>query len=177
MDGKKSTNWRVILILATSIIAITIAASTIGRDLYLGRGQSVLSFAIVHFAGYLFFLLMPVELAFIYCANNQAEVIPIILVALGTATAGQIIDYFIGYTISSKILTKYLGVRKSERAKSNIEKYGSLTIFIFNLLPLSSPVICLAAGMIKYPFRKVILFSLLGLVFKYSAIAIVLHFV
>jgi len=174
VDSKKSKNLRVIFILVTSLIAITIIATTIGRDLYAGREQNVLSFAIVHFSGYLFFLLMPVEIAFAYCVNNQDSVIPIILIALGTAISAQLIDYFIGYTVSSKFLSKYFGERKSKRAIKYIEKYGSWTIFVFNLLPLSSPVICLASGMLKYRLRKVVLYSTSGLLIKYSVIALVL---
>lgn len=170
----KTKNLRVYFILATSLIAITIFANTIGRDLYEGRGQSVLSFAIVHFSGYLFFLLMPVELAFIYCINNQETVFHIILIAMGTAITAQTIDYWIGYSVSAKILDKYLGERKSEKAKNKIEKYGPWTIFLFNLLPLSSPVICLAAGMLKYKFRDVLFYSIAGLLIKYCLIALVL---
>ncbi|MCK5821620.1 MAG: VTT domain-containing protein [Bacteroidales bacterium] len=174
MENKKTKNLRVIIILITSLIAITIIVTTIGRDLYHGSEQSVLSFAIVHFSGYLFFLLMPVEIAFVYCVNNQDSIIPIILIALGTAISAQIIDYFIGYFVSSKFLSKYIGDRKSERAKKYIEKYGSWTIFVFNLLPLSSPIICLASGMLKYRLRDVVLYSTAGLLIKYSVIAIVL---
>lgn len=174
METKKPLNLRVLFILLTSLIAITIIASTIGRDLFEGRGQSILSFAIIHFSGYLFFLLMPVEIAFIFCLNNQDSVIPIILIALGTAVSAQLIDYFIGYSVSTKILNKYIGERKSERAIRNIEKYGSWTIFFFNLLPLSSPVISLAAGMLKYPLKKVLIYSIAGLLIKYGLIALVL---
>lgn len=174
METKKPLNLRVLFILLTSLIAITIIASTIGRDLFEGRGQSILSFAIIHFSGYLFFLLMPVEIAFIICLKNQDSVIPIILIALGTAVSAQLIDYLIGYSVSTKFLNKYIGERKSERAIRNIEKYGPWTIFFFNLLPLSSPVISLAAGMLKYPLKKVLIYSIAGLLIKYGLIALVL---
>ncbi len=175
MENKKTINYRVLIVLLTSLIAITIAATTIGKDLYEGHGQSILSFSIIHFSGYLFFLLMPVEIAFIYCVNNQDTVIPIILIALGTAIVAQAIDYFIGYSVSSKFLNKYFGEKKSERAIKYINKYGSWTIFFFNLFPLSSPVMSLAAGMIKYPFKKVLIYSIAGLVIKYGVIALVLE--
>lgn len=173
VEKKKTINLRVLIILATSLIAITIIATTIGKDLYEGKGQSILSFAIIHFSGYLFFLLMPVEIAFIFCINNQDLVIPVVGIAMGTAVAAQLIDYFIGYSVSSKILSKYFGEKKSDRAIKHITKYGPWTIFIFNLLPLSSPVISLAAGMLKYRLRDMILYSVAGLFIKYSAIALV----
>jgi len=43
------------------VAAAVIASLTIGRDIYYGsRDQGLLSFAIVNFSGYLFFLFMPV---------------------------------------------------------------------------------------------------------------------
>lgn len=47
--------------------AIVIASLTVGRDIYYGtQVNGLTSFAIVNLCGYLFFLFMPVEIAFIY---------------------------------------------------------------------------------------------------------------
>ena len=167
MKVKKINIARTVFILITASAAIIIFSLTIGKDWFEGRDQSIHSFAIIHFAGYLFFLLMPVEMAFAYCVSIHSEIWLIILLALGTAISAQIIDYLIGYSVSSKIIGKYIGNKKSERAKKYIRKYGNLTILAFNLLPLSSPIICLAAGMVNYPFKKVLLYSGLGLAIKY----------
>lgn len=161
---------RLIFLVVTIVAAIIIFSSTIGKDWYEGRDQSIQSFAIVHFAGYLFFLLMPVELAFAYCFASHSETWIIISLALGTAVIAQTIDYFIGYFIHSKTIFKYIGEKKAGKAERYIRKYGDLTIFLFNLFPLSSPVVSLTAGIIKYPFKKVFFYSLAGLVFKYIAI-------
>ena len=161
---------RLIFLVVTIAAAIVIFSSTIGKDWYEGRDQSIQSFAIVHFAGYLFFLLMPVELAFAYCSANHGETGLIITLALGTAVVAQTIDYVIGYFIHSKTIFKYIGEKKAGKAERYIRKYGDLTIFLFNLFPLSSPVVSLTAGIIKYPFKKVFFYSLAGLVLKYLAI-------
>jgi len=169
--NKKLLSPKNIFFLITTIAAIVIFSMTIGKDLYEGRDQSIQSFAIVHFGGYLFFLLMPVEVAFGYCVAHHSEILTIIALALGTAITAQIIDYLIGYSISARIINKYIGKNKSARAEKYIKRYGNLTIFVFNLFPLSSPIICLTAGMIRYPFKKVLLYSFLGLLIKYVVIA------
>jgi membrane protein DedA with SNARE-associated domain len=169
----KTKAIRILILIATSLTAILILSATLGQDFIHGRSQSLGSFSILHFAGYLFFLLMPVELSFIYCASSYAHIILLIAVALGTALSAQAIDYWIGYSISTKLINKYFGEKKSEKAIRTVRKYGNLTIFVFNLLPLSSPIICLASGMIKYPFKKVFLYSAAGLLIKYSVIGLI----
>ena len=48
---------------AVMIVAIILIISfTLGREIMSGRQPGLWSFTIIHFAGYLFFLLMPVEL-------------------------------------------------------------------------------------------------------------------
>ncbi len=176
MEKKRIRGIQLLVVILTSLTALLILSLTLGQDLVQGRSQSLESFALLHFAGYLFFLLMPVELSFIYCATSYAHVTILVFVALGTALTAQTLDYWIGHTISTQVITKYFGEQKSERAIKHIRRYGNLTIFIFNLLPLSSPIICLASGMIKYPYRKVILYSAAGLLIKYSVIGLIVYF-
>jgi hypothetical protein len=67
-------------IIAVLLIALmtVIASLTIGRDIYETGEKSILSFAIVNFSGYLFFfLLMPMELAFIFYLRTGYD--PLIL--------------------------------------------------------------------------------------------------
>ena len=136
MEIQKINYTRTIFFVITALAAIVIFSSTIGKDWYEGREQTIESFAMVHFAGYLFFLLMPVELAFGYCALGFSSPALIIAIALGTALSAQLIDYFIGYFIHPNVIFKYIGNNKTDRAKAYIKKYGNLTIFIFNLFLL-----------------------------------------
>ena len=78
------------------VAAITIASLTIGRDIYYGsRDEGLLSFAIVNASGYLFFLFMPVEVAFVYYLQGDINVLALNAVAMGTALFSQTIDYLI----------------------------------------------------------------------------------
>jgi len=164
IDKKKGI--RMVLLLLTSLTAILIVSFTLGKEWYEGKSQSLLSFALIHFSGYLFFLLMPVEAAFVYYLKffNYWEMIAI---ALGTAISAQIVDYLIGISVSSAVINNLVGEKRILKAEKYILKYGNLTIFIFDLFPLSSSVISVAAGMLKYRFRNFFMYSLLGLVLKY----------
>jgi membrane protein DedA with SNARE-associated domain len=153
--------------IAGILLVMGIFSLTIGRDLYLGRPSNILSFAVIHFAGYLFFLLMPVEAAYIYFMAQHGNTFILTFLALSTAMAALIVDYYCGLLVSRQFIEKFIKKERYEKSKSYILKYGNVTIFIFNLLPLSSPLLILAAGMIKYPLKPVIIYSLLGLFFKY----------
>ncbi len=156
------------------VAAITIASLTIGRDIYYGsRDEGLLSFAIVNASGYLFFLFMPVEVAFVYYLQGDINVLALNAVAMGTALFSQTIDYLIGFSVSNKFIDRLIGRRRYEKAEANIVKYGNLTIFVFNALPLSSPVISLAAGMIRHRVRDTIIFTIAGLLVKYVAMTLI----
>jgi len=156
------------------IAAITIASLTVGRDIYYGsRDDGLLSFAIVNASGYLFFLFMPVEVAFVYYLQGEINVIALNAVAISTALFSQTIDYLIGFSVSNKFIDRLIGRRRYEKAEANIEKYGNLTIIVFNALPLSSPVISLAAGMLRHSPRNTLICTVIGLLIKYTALTLI----
>jgi len=169
-EKKKVSNVNVVL--GISIIAILIVSLTIGKDIYEGRNQTLTSFSIIHFSGYLFFILMPVEMVFLYYLTFYDEVF-LVWVAIVTSVTAQFIDYFIGYSIRLGSVTRIAGEKKILKAEKYIKKYGNLTIFFFNLLPLSSPVISLAAGILRYNLKDLFVFSFSGLLLKYIILCLV----
>jgi len=171
MEEKRIKLSKALVILITSLIAIVIISLTIGKELYEGRTQSIFSFGLIHFSGYLFFLLMPVEMAFVYYLTYYKE-IELIAVAMVTAVTAQVIDYLIGYSFSTKFIYNIVGGKRINRAEKYIKRYGNLTIFVFNVTPLSSPVIALVAGMIKYRFRDLMIYSIGGLLIKYIVLSL-----
>lgn len=170
MTGKIVIPKKFYFILLASVIAICLVSFTVGRELYAGKSENIFSFGLVHFSGYLFFLLMPVELAFIYYLPFYSET-QLITAALGTAIIAQCIDFYIGKLIRPKKIFEIMGRKRILKAERQIERFGVLTIFVFNLLPLSSPIIALAAGMLKYDFKRFIVVSTCGLLIKYVVIA------
>ncbi|MCJ7446685.1 MAG: VTT domain-containing protein [Bacteroidales bacterium] len=174
MRLKKADIVRLVISGLLVITAITIASLTIGRDIYYGSSnEGLLSFAIVNFSGYLFFLFMPVELAFIYYLIGDLNIWSLNAVALGTAMVSQTIDYLIGYMFSTKIIDHLIGRHRYEKAEQKIRKYGNIVIFLFNVTPLSSPVISLAAGMLKHRVKDAIIFTFFGLLLKYIILTLI----
>ena len=151
-------------------IAIVLVSTTLGREIYAGRTPGLLSFGLVHFAGYLFFLLMPVEaLVPIYQAEGHPGTV-LVGLAVGTALVAQAIDFGIGRAFSDRVIDGVIGQERFERFRSKIERWGGWAILVFNLFPLSSPNMLLVAGIVRYSARKAFLFSLAGLLGKYVRI-------
>ncbi|AHW61459.1 SNARE associated Golgi protein [Draconibacterium orientale] len=169
MNGKIAIPKKFYFILFASVVAICLFSFTIGRELYADKTESIFSFALVHFARYLFFLLMPVELAFIYYLPYYSG-FNLIATAMVTAVTAQCIDYFIGRLLCPNKIIEVMGRKRIEKAEQKIKRFGMLTIFVFNLFPLSSPVIALAAGILHYNFRRFLVVSTLGLLLKYVVI-------
>jgi len=156
------------------IAAAVIASLTIGKDIYYGsENKGLLSFAIVNFSGYLFFLFMPVEIAFAYYVSGDINIWALNAVAVGTAIVSESIDYMIGLWFSRDVITRLIGTRRYLKAESGIMKYGNIVIFIFNITPLSSPVISLAAGMIRHRMKDALIFTLSGLIMKYFILTLI----
>jgi len=167
MNEKK----RIILAILISALGIAMLSLTLGRDIFEGRGTGLLSFAAIHFSGYLFFLLMPVEIGFVYYLVPHNPVM-LVLIAVATAMLAQIIDYGIGRLSSRRFINNIIGKKHYQQTKRYIDSYGTITIFIFNLFPLSSPIVALVAGMTRHSFRDVLLYSSIGLLLKYIVLAL-----
>lgn len=174
MHWGKAKIIQVSIAVLLAIAAITIASLTVGRDIYYGsRDEGLLSFAIVNLSGYLFFLFMPVEIAFIYYLTGEINVWALNAVAIGTALISQTIDYLIGFLLSTRIIDQLIGRRRYEKAEDKIRRYGNIVIFFFNVTPLSSPVISLAAGMLKHRVKDAAIFTFAGLLLKYIILTLV----
>ena len=154
------------------LILLAIISVVVSKFFLSDKSLDIQSFTLIHFAGYLFFIVMPVEtLIPIYLSAGHSG-ITLIIIALLTAMFAQMIDYAIGYAISHKIRGKLISEKRFAKMETQINKWGGLTIFIFNLFPLSSPILAAVAGMIRFSFRKLIFYSFLGLTIKYVVIVL-----
>ncbi len=143
---------------------------TVGRTILSDRQPGLHGFSAVHFAGYLFFLLMPVEaLVPLYLAEGHSGTV-LIGLAVITALIAQVIDYGIGRAVSDEVIHNLIGHKRYERAKGAIHRHGHWAVLVFNLLPLSSPNLLLIAGVTRYGLRKAMTFSFIGLSVKYVVI-------
>ena len=159
-----------IISVAVMIVAIIlIISSTLGREIMSGRQPGLWSFSIIHFAGYLFFLLMPVELLVLYYQAEGHSAMVLVGLSMATAVGAQIIDYAIGRLVSEKLLNM-IGRKKYDRVKRKIDRYGGWAIFTFSLFPLSSPNMLLVAGMVRFNAVYALAISAGGLAAKYLVI-------
>jgi membrane protein YqaA with SNARE-associated domain len=103
--------------------------------------------------------LVPPEI-FIAWTKKTADPILNLSILATLSYVGGLISYFIGKTaLKVKSVKEYLEVKMAKNLK-NTRKWGGILILVGALLPLPFSIACIAAGMIKYPFRNVVFFGL-----------------
>ena len=103
--------------------------------------------------------LIPPEI-FIGWSKKTANPIFNVSVLATLSYLGGVISYFIGKA-STKIpsMKNYLEVKMAKNLK-NIRNWGGFLILVGALLPLPFSISCMAAGIIQYPLKNVVLFGL-----------------
>ncbi|MEX6627229.1 VTT domain-containing protein [Tenacibaculum pacificus] len=103
--------------------------------------------------------LIPPEI-FIAWSKKTADPILNLSLLATLSYLGGLTAYFIGRaSLKIKSIKNYLEVKMAKNLK-NTSKWGGILILVGALLPLPFAISCLTAGMIKYPFKKVVLFGL-----------------
>jgi len=103
--------------------------------------------------------LIPPEI-FIGWSKKTADPVLNLSILATLSYAGGLLSFFIGKA-ATKIpsVKNYLEVKMSKHLK-NTSKWGGFLIIIGALLPVPFSITCMAGGMIKYPFKGVVLFGL-----------------
>ncbi len=111
--------------------------------------------------------LIPPEIFIAWSKKTSEPILNLLILAL-LSYSGGLLSYFIG-KIALKIdsLKTYLEVKMAKHLK-NSKKWGGFLILVGALLPVPFSISCIAAGMIKYPFKNVVLFGL----FRFARFAI-----
>ena len=115
---------------------------------------------IVFFLSESFLGLIPPEI-FIAWTKKTAEPIFNLSLLATLSYAGGIISFFIGKSILKIEKVKNYFENKLSKHLKNTKKWGGFLIVVGALLPVPFSITCLAAGMIKYPLKGVMLFGLL----------------
>ena len=104
--------------------------------------------------------LIPPEIFIGWSKKKTANPIFNVSVLATLSYLGGVISYFIGKA-STKIpsMKNYLEVKMAKNLK-NIRKWGGFLILVGALLPLPFSISCMAAGIIQYPLKNVVLFGL-----------------
>lgn len=122
------------------------------------------------FAGGIFFVPTPDELFFYYALVRGNSVILCIFLSVFGYMLAQFINYWAGTKISKPLL-HLISKRKLYETRRFTNKYGSLGIFLSNLLPLPAPLLTFALAITNYNFNRLMLWTLLGKIAKYILIA------
>ncbi len=114
-------------------------------------------------------IILPAGNVFALAALGAILPYPILVgVAAGAgAVIGECTGYMAGYS-GRKAAERS---RLYERIEFWMQHWGSLTIFILSMFPLFFDVAGLAAGIMRYPFKKFILWCWLGRTIFYIAVA------
>jgi membrane protein YqaA with SNARE-associated domain len=103
--------------------------------------------------------LIPPEIFIAWTKKTDDPILNLSILAT-LSYSGGLISYFIGKTaLKIDKLRIYLEVKMAKNLE-NTKKWGGILILVGALLPLPFSIACLAAGMIKYPFKNVVFFGL-----------------
>ena len=103
--------------------------------------------------------LIPPEIFIGWSKKTTTPILNLSILATLSYTGG-ILSYFIGKTIQKiNTVKNYLEIKMAKHLK-NTGKWGGFLILIGALLPVPFSITCVAAGMIKYPLKGVVLFGL-----------------
>ena len=103
--------------------------------------------------------LIPPEI-FIGWSKKTAEPILNLSILATLSYIGGILSFYIGKaSLRISSVKNYLEVKMAKHLK-NTSKWGGFLIIIGALLPVPFSITCMAAGMIKYPIKGVVLFGL-----------------
>ncbi len=124
-----------------------------------------------NFIGGLFFIPSPDELIFYYAlVKGNPFWLAIIFAASGYMIA-QVLNYSLGKKLSDPMLT-FVSKEKVYKFRRMTHKYGAMAVFLFNVAPLPAPLLSLALGIAKYNFSRLMLWTALGKIIKYSVVCI-----
>ncbi|MHB0755453.1 YqaA family protein [Polaribacter sp. M15] len=111
--------------------------------------------------------LIPPEIFIAWTKKTGTPIINLAILAT-LSYSGGLISYFLGrMTLKIRSVKEYLEIKMAKNL-ANTKKWGGILILAGALLPLPFSIACVAAGMIKYPFKNVFFFGL----FRFARFAI-----
>ncbi|MFY9243018.1 MAG: short-chain dehydrogenase [Polaribacter sp.] len=128
---------------------------------------SRVSILIVFFISETLLGLIPPEIFIAWTKKTDEPILNLAFLAT-LSYSGGLLAYFIGKaSLKINSVRQYLEVKMAKNLE-NAQKWGGILILVGALLPLPFAIACLAAGMIKYPFKNVVFFGL----FRFARFAI-----
>lgn len=135
--------------------------------------RSVIGLSILTFIGSLFFVAYPAELLYLVYTRIGYSLFYVALIMLFYTMLGQAVNYSLGYFIEEKFLHKFIRKRKKEYLGS-LAQYDMLFIIILNIVPLPADILSLILGIIKYDFKKTMIYTFIGKILKFLFLGILI---
>jgi uncharacterized membrane protein YdjX (TVP38/TMEM64 family) len=116
-------------------------------------------------------VILPIPSSFIMISNGIlfGFVLGGILSLVG-GLISSMVGYFIGYK-STKLAKKFSSATEEAKARTFLEKYGSIAIIASRPIPVLAESVSIMSGTLQWSFRKILLNSFIGLLpisFVYS---------
>ena len=115
----------------------------------------------------LFFLPVPLELAYINFIHEGILPANLLLFATFGILLGQIINFFLG-KLFGPIFRSFIKKKTRKWVHEKLQQYGIIAIFLMNFLPMPFPLFNFVAGLMKYPFWRWLLVIIPALFFKHA---------
>lgn len=162
-----------ILVVITALVLFNKYVYNI-NDALQGITETFSTFGILisFFASESFLGLIPPEIFIAWSKKTSDPVLNLTILAT-LSYLGGITSFFLGKAaLEIDFVKNYLELKMAKSLK-NTSKWGGFLIIVGALLPIPFAITCMAAGMIKYPLKGVLLYGLLRFVrFAIYAIAI-----
>ncbi|MCL6295064.1 YqaA family protein [Jejuia spongiicola] len=161
--------WQAVKKALPYIIAIVIAIYVINHFFDINAALTRLTEVLPAFGVLSFFFvsetllgLVPPEVFIAWAGKMYSPWFYLSILAILSYTGG-LLSYWMGRTITKiPSVHNYLEV-KMEKQLKNSKKWGGFLIVVGALLPLPFSISCIAAGIIKFPFKNVVLYGSLRL--------------
>ncbi|MBA9026438.1 membrane-associated protein [Peribacillus huizhouensis] len=99
-------------------------------------------------------------------AAGSIKLLPIYLIFCVAAIAGDTVNYTIGHSLRNKVSARenirFIKKEHLERTTNFFEKHGSATIILARFVPIIRTFAPFVAGVSTMPYRKFILYNVLG---------------
>ena len=128
--------------------------------------KSLLGFTYINIVIGMFFITFPVEIIFLTFLAFGHNPIILAIIAVITALATQILNYVIGLLFGEKLL-RFIFKEKYDKVREYVNSYGSIVILIGNILPLPIQMANVFLGAMRYSFKKMLLYTLIGRIIKH----------
>lgn len=128
--------------------------------------RSLKGLFLMSFFGTLFFISVPTELVFIQYVNTSTPIIIVICVALLANILAMLINYIFGFILGRTLLKMWLK-DKFDLYQDRIQYWGSVILFVGNVLPSPIELVALVYGASRFPLVKYIYIVLIARLIRY----------